>query len=135
MAWLNVTPKPPKGVKIPDDAPPRVSRVAQMKADGIVPKMPPNPAPHFIDRLVEIGLTESTGMGAAPLSWASIAGWQSVMGITLQPWEAGLIRKLSVEYLAESHRAEEPGCPAPWQTERSQREIEVEDDRLRSVLG
>lgn len=135
MAWLNATPKLPEGVKRPTNAPAPVSRVAQMKADDIPVRMPPNPAPHFIDRLVEIGLTESTGMGGAPLSWGSIAGWQSVVGIELQPWEARLIRKLSVEYLAENRRAEEPACPAPWQTERSAREIEVEDERLRMVLG
>lgn len=135
MAWLNAAPKPPTGVKLPANAPPPVSRVAALKADKIDPQMPPNPAPHFIDWLVEIGLTESTGMGNVPLSWASIHWWQVVTSITLSPWEARLIRKLSVEYLAESRRAEEAGCPAPWKTARSQREIEVEDARLRSVLG
>lgn len=135
MAWLNATPKPPTGVKQPVNAPAPVSRAARMKADGIDPQMPLNPAPHFIDRLVEIGLTESTGMGNVPLSWASIHWWQVVTSIELSPWEARLIRKLSVEYLAESRRAEDAGCPAPWQTARSQREIEVEAERLRSVLG
>lgn len=135
MAWLNTAPKPPKGVNVPENAPPPVSRMAQMKADKIVPRMPDNPAPHFINRLIEIGLTETTGFGAAPLAWSSIVAWQEAVCISLQPWEARLIRKLSVEYLAETRRAEEAGCPAPFQTERSQRELEVEDERLRMVLG
>ena len=137
MAWLNATPKPPEGSKRAStpNQPPAVSRVEQLKRYGLPARMPPNPAPHFIDRLVEIGLTEATGMGSAPLSWSSIASWQSVMCITLQPWESRLIRKLSVEYLAESRRAECENCPPPWRTEPTEQERQVELDRLRMVLG
>ncbi|MCJ8158352.1 hypothetical protein [Sphingomonas sp. LaA6.9] len=106
-----------------------------MKKGGITPPMPPNSAPHIIGRLVEIGLTEAAGMGAAPLSWQSIHAWQTVTGIRLAPWEARLIRALSVEYLAEGRRAETENCPPPWRAEVTERERETEVDRLRVVLG
>ena len=137
MAWLNATPKPPEGSKRAEakNQPPTLSRIDQMKRDKVTPAMPPNPAPHVIDRLVEIGLTEAAGMGAAPISWQSIGAWQSVMGIHLPRWEARLIRKLSVEYLAESRRAESENCPAPFRAAISEREKQVEVERLRMVLG
>lgn len=137
MAWLNTTPKPDartKRGKASDDAP-KLSRADQMKKDGIIPVMPPNPAPHIINRLVEIGLTEAAGMGAGPLSWQSITAWQASTAICLTPWEARLIRSLSIEYLAEGRRAESENCPPPWRAEVTRREIETEETRLRMVLG
>ncbi len=106
-----------------------------MRADKIEPSMPPNPAPHILDRLIEIGLTEAGGMAAVPISWLSINEWQRAMHIRLPPWEAALMRKLSVEYLAEGRRAESRNCPAPWRTEMSAREQEVDLEKLRMVLG
>lgn len=106
-----------------------------MKKDGIEPKLPPNPAPHIIHRLTEIGLTEANGMGASPLSWREIEAWQRSTNVCLDPWEARLIRQLSREYLSEAHRAESENCPPPWRTEVTQRELEVEEEQLRMVLG
>jgi hypothetical protein len=97
--------------------------------------MPPNPAPAITARLIEIGLTQAAGMGSAPLSWGEINEWQRATCVTLQPWEARLIRRLSTEYLAEGRRAESENCPAPWHTAPSQRAIETEQARLEAVLG
>lgn len=137
MAWLNATPKPDARTKRAQIGAPvsQISRADSMKKDGIPIQMPPNPAPHITDRLVEIGLTEAAGMGAAPLSWASIHAWQVMTGAPLDPWEARLIRKLSIEYLAEGRRAENENCPPPWRAEVTQREKETELSQLRSVLG
>lgn len=106
-----------------------------MKKDGITAKMPPNPAPQIVARLIEIGLTGSTGMGPAPLSWLEIEAWQRVTGFDLMPWEARLLRTLSVDYIAEGRRAESENCPAPWHAEVSKRELDVAEARLRTVLG
>ena len=106
-----------------------------MKADGVTPKMPPNPAPHIIDRLIEIGLTETAGMGVGPLSWLAINEWQRAAYVRLTPWEAKLIRRLSIAYVAEGRRAENETCPPPWHREVTQREREVEQARLQMVLG
>jgi hypothetical protein len=107
----------------------------QMKRDRIAPQMPPNPAPHIFDWLIEIGLTEAAGMGAAPISSRELAAWQDNSGVRLAPWETRLIRRLSKAYLAESRIAEVETCPPPWRAEVTAREREVEEARLRMVLG
>lgn len=107
----------------------------QLKRDKIVPQMPPNPAPHIFDWLIEVGLTEAAGMGAAPISSGELAAWQANTCVQLAPWEARLIRQLSKAYLAESRIAESETCPPPWRAEVTAREREVEEARLRMVLG
>ena len=137
MAWLGATPKPPPGsrrAKTEDDAP-KLSRLEQMKKDGITPQMPPNPLPHVMTRLVEVGLTEANGMGASPLSWREIRAWQESTAVELSPWEARLMRHLSTAYLAESRRAEDETCPPPWRAEVTAREREIEQAKLEMVLG
>lgn len=137
MAWLNATPKPDprsKRAKIEADQP-RLSRIEQMKKAGTVPILPPNPLPHIVDRLVEMGMTEAAGMGAVPLGWPTIVAWQHATGVELSPWEGRLIRKLSAEYLAEGRRAEAENCPPPWHAGVTAREIETERARLEMVLG
>lgn len=106
-----------------------------MKKDGIPIRMPPNPLPHFVAWFVEIGISESKGMGASPLSWREINEWQRATGVELSPWEAKLIRRLSTEYLAEGRKAESENHPAPWRAEVTKREREIEQQRLVRVLG
>lgn len=132
MAWLHATPKPEKEIK---GAPPPVSRIDKLRADGVTPAMPPNPAPHIIARLIELGITESTGMGPVPISWREMAEWQRLTGVSLDPWEARLLRQLSVAYIAESRKAESDTCPAPWRREVTQAERDADERRLRMVLG
>lgn len=106
-----------------------------MKKDGITPQMPPNPAPSIINRLVEIGMTESTGMGSRPLPWREIEAWKNLTGIAIPAWEARLIHRLSTEYLAELHAAEDENRPAPWRGIITQRERDVDERKLRALLG
>lgn len=137
MAWLNATPKPPEGskrAKAADQAP-KISRIDRMRRDHILPAMPPNPMPHLIQRLTDIGITEATGMGPAPLSWREIGEWQRLTGVEMTPWEARLMRQLSLAYIAEGRRAESETCPPPWNMGVSERERETEEARLRMVLG
>lgn len=137
MAWLHAVPKPPAGSKraSAEAQAPQLSRLAQMEKDGVEPQMPPIAAPHLITRLIELGITETTGMGPAPLSWREIEAWQRGTNVRLAPWEARLIRKLSVVYLSEGRKAESENCPSPWRTEVTPRERELEEARLRLVLG
>lgn len=136
MAWLAAVPKPPAGSnreKIGTGA--KISRAEQMKKNRITLKMPPNPMPHIIDRMVEIGFTEPAGMGMGPISWQTIAAWSRMTGIALSSWEARLLRHLSAVYLAEFNAAAEEGRPAPYRTKVTQREAEVEQAGLRALLG
>ena len=137
MAWLNATPKPPPGsqrAKAAEKSKP-LSRRDQMKKDGITPQMPPNPMPHLISFFIEIGMTESTGMGPSPLSWREINEWQHATRVRLAPWEARLIRSLSLAYVAETGKAESENYPSPIRTEVTAREREVEEANLRNLLG
>ncbi len=136
MAWLYATPRPPAESKRHEafNLAKALTRYAQMKKDGFVPKMPPNPIPHIIDRLNEIGLTGSDGMSAVPLSWGEIQAWQQNTFVRLSSWEARLIRSLSTEYVAESRRAECETCPPPWLGEATEADKAAEIAILDAIL-
>jgi len=85
-----------------------------MKRRRIEPQIPPNPAPHVIEWLGQLGFTEAGAAGAVALSWREIAEWKRLTGVPLAPWEAKLLRNLSSAYLAESRKAEDEACPPPW---------------------
>jgi hypothetical protein len=46
----------------------------------------------------EIGLAESGGMGAAPISSQEVKAWCDMMGETLSPWEFRMVRAMSRAY-------------------------------------
>ena len=106
-----------------------------MKKDGITVKMPSNPLPSVIGWLLEIGLAEAAGMGTVPIGWSTIDAWQRTTGVQLAPWQARLLRHLSTEYVAESRKAEDATCPAPWRVETTDKEREIAQRRLEMVLG
>ncbi len=137
MAWLHATPKPDarsrRGREEPATA--RLSRIDDLKRKKINPPMPPNPAPHITDWLIEMGLTEAAGMGAVPISSRELSAWQDNTCVRLAPWEARLIRELSKAYLAEGRIAESETCPPPWRAPVTQRELDIEESQLRMVLG
>lgn len=137
MAWLHARPKPDARSRRGKDEPsgPVLSRLDDLKRKKIDPPMPPNPAPHLLGHLIEMGLTEAAGMGSVPLSWREIAAWQENTCVQLEPWEARLIRNLSKAYLAEGHRAESENCPPPWRAPVTQRELDIEEAQLRALLG
>jgi hypothetical protein len=137
LGWLQAVPKPPAGSKRAEHEKNtvRLSRGEQMAKAGTSPPMPPNPMPHVVNRLIEIGLTEPAGMGMAPIGWRTIAAWSELTGVALSPWEARLLRKLSAAYLAEYHRAEEETCPPPWRAPVTKSEAETEEARLIAILG
>lgn len=137
MAWMGATPRPVRGSRRAEtfDAAEATSRLDRMKSMGINPPMPRNPAPHIMDRFVEMGMVEATGAGTGPLSWREIHYWQSNTSVRLPPWEARLMRRLSVDYLAEQRRAEEETCPAPWSDPNSEDMKRAEVAVLDMVLG
>ena len=139
LGWLHAAPRPDpasqRGKAAAEAKVVPVSRLEGLRRQNVEPPMPPNPAPHIIDRLIEMGITEAAGMGAAPLSWATIAAWQQCTCVRLAPWEARLIRRLSSAYLAENRAAESENRPAPWYSGPDQRAVDTEQARLEMVLG
>lgn len=53
-------------------------------------------------------------MGDGPLGYRDFAAWQEISGVDLMPWEASLLRRLSIEYAMTRHKAEEQDFPAPY---------------------
>jgi len=77
--------------------------------------MPPlDGVAHLLGYLYELGPTMAAGMGAGPITYSEIRAWMESVGVDLQPWEVRILRRLSLIYLNESHKAEKRDCPAPW---------------------
>lgn len=99
-----------------------MSRLAKMRReqadDDYVPDMPPLGGMNdLIKYLYEMGPVVAAGSGAGPVTFSEILAWCQLTGVALQPWEARLIRRLSAEYLSESHKAEKRDAQAPWRPE------------------
>lgn len=80
-------------------------------------------------------MTGSNGMSATPLPWAEIAAWQANTGVRLSPWEARLMRALSIAYVHQSRISEDETCPSPWRGEVTEAEKAAEISILDAVLG
>lgn len=105
-----------------------------MERDRIPVRMPPNPMPHVIARLIEVGLTGTNGMGPTPLSWIEIDAWQRLTCLELMPWEARLLRQLSTAYVAEGLRAEAENCLPPWRATVTAEERQSEHEALLALF-
>ena len=83
--------------------------------DGVEPQLPALDAcAYLVDIFWEIGPTLSTGMGEVPISQSEIRAWQDNMGVELAPWQVQLMRRLSIEYLSQAHKATDPNCKPPF---------------------
>lgn len=88
------------------------SRMAQAKAAGVTPEMPPLPAetePLF-NAFLELGMVLPLGMGMAPLPYTEIAA-----GV---PWadeqERAALRAMSRAYLEGQTVGQDPFGVPPW---------------------
>lgn len=126
LAWLGTAPKPRTG-KTPKPEPESepLTRLQRMAIDDLTPDFPPIRTPWIIDHLMDLGPSEAGAMGPVPISWASIDHWQRCSCIDLPPWTARLLRRLSVDFVAETVRAREPDCPPPWTATSSLNRDEV----------
>lgn len=80
-----------------------------------MPDMPPlERGAYLINYLFQIGPVMAAGMGAGPITHGELLAWQENVGVDLKPWEISFLRRLSGEYLVESHKAEKRGAQAPW---------------------
>lgn len=110
MAWLNAAPRLPNQKSAP------LSRLELTRRAGNEPDFPECDAIYLANYLWEVGPVSAGGMGPAPVSHTELLAWQENTGVELSSWEARTLRDLSRAYLGESHRAEDPACPAPWST-------------------
>lgn len=98
--------------------------------------MPPitEEAGYLVETLMDAGIFTAAGMGQVPITWADLAAWQGGTGITLEPWESRLLRRMSTEYLNELHRAEKHDAPPPWHVELTPEQRQQVAARIKDVL-
>ena len=112
-----------------------LSRLEQLKAQGIIPQYPENPAPWLTARLMEIGPTEDTGQGPAQLSWRELRHWQDQMGVELLPWELRMLRRLSLDWKNESLRAVKKKARAPTAEMTQEMRRKLISDQVDAMFG
>lgn len=139
MAWLNAIPEKPQNDR--SGTQPQ-SRLEQYRSEvGGSPDMPPVGVPDYlIGYLFDVGPVLSGGMGPIVVSHSELLAWQHNTGVELRPWETGIIRRLSGDYLSELRKAEKPDCPSPWSpvdmTEANRRAVARKvQDALRSRMS
>lgn len=71
---------------------------------------PPGAAAYLIRHLWAAGPT----FGDQVLTNGELRDYQANAGIQLTPWECETLRRLSGEYLSESHKARQIDCPQPF---------------------
>lgn len=84
---------------------------------------------------MEVGPAEAGTMGQAPLSWQTIRAWRLETFQRPSAWEVRMLRRLSTEYLAEIHAAEDPHRAPSWLAGRAEVDQEANERQLRAVLG
>lgn len=115
MAWLHAVPdeEPKPGSK----PPPRLTRLEKLRKqhqdERYLPDLPDvDGGEQLLEWFWEVGPTEGDG----PLTHKELLAWQENTGIELESWQARLLRRMSVEYLAENSRASDPKCEPPVMT-------------------
>ena len=90
---------------------------------------------YLIGYLFEIGPTQATSGGVGPITHVEIQTWMELIGIELQPWEVRFLRKLSYDYLDESHKAEKEDRPPPWEPQQwTQEHRDVVSKKVQSAM-
>jgi hypothetical protein len=109
----------------------------RLQADGVTAPLPPLPVAgaHLVAHLFEVGPTGSTGMGAGPVQWTELQAWQEQIGVALHPWEARTLRRLSMDYAAEAHRASSPTAAPPWAQRTTEEQRRSVADRIRKQMA
>lgn len=112
-AWLSAG----QVVNTKDGQQRKPSRMADAQADGVDQERPPLTDSYLVECLFDAGPVLPGGMGVVPLGFVDLRAWQHAMGLTLTPWQAKTLRRLSCDYVAASQAAESPDCPSPWAPE------------------
>ena len=116
---------------------PPLSRLAQLRVDrgdDYEPEMPPLAGGEYLlAYLWETGPTLAAGMGAGPITHTELAAWCALTGTTLNGWETRTLRRLSIEYLNQAHKAEKRDCPAPWKAADVPRVVSAAQAAIRAL--
>ncbi len=69
-----------------------------------------------------------------PISFQELDAWAQRVPRGLQPWEFLMLRRLSLEWIAESQRAEDADAPAPWDGGVTADELKAVTSNLRAAI-
>ncbi len=94
------------------------------------------PSFHFIvAMLFEAGPISASGDGYTVLSWQELDAWKKCCGVSLAPWLARLIRKLSADYVRESREATAYDAPQPWVGDQTPERRERVSEHIKRLMG
>ena len=101
------------------------------------PDMPPlDGAGYLAGYLFEIGPTVAAGGYPGPVTHSEILAWARLTGTPLAPWEVRALRRLSVDYLAASNRAQERDSAPPWEGgDQAEQRVAVARQMRASIRG
>lgn len=89
---------------------------------------------YLVTLLDEVGATNHSAMGMAPLSWQELLSWYGLSNLSLSYWELSLIRELSYNYTAELSNASDVERRAPYSAPVPERVVNV-DEKIRSMFS
>ena len=99
-----------------------------------LPEMPPiDGGAYLVQYLLEIGPIAGEGMGIGAITHEAIRAWQDNLGVELAPWECRFLRRLSQEYVTESHRATKRDAPAPYEVPGEKPQVTDAQAALRAL--
>ena len=75
---------------------------------------PEMPAPGACGYLLEHFWSVGPTLGEGAITSGELRDYQVNMGLALTPWECRTLRRLSIDYLNESHCATRADCPPPF---------------------
>jgi len=74
---------------------------------------------YIVNLLFEAGPSSAGAQSAITITWVELQAWQAGIGLSMPPWLLRLLRRLSADYVAESHKAQADDAPPPWELEWS----------------
>lgn len=98
------------------NAPAPRSRMAEQRARGVTPDMPPvsQHAAHILGWWLDVGPAMSGGMGDVEISYGEIVAWSKATGTPVEPWQAQLLRRLSGAYIEAKVAGADPMAVPPY---------------------
>jgi len=68
---------------------------------------------YLVEYFYDLGQSQSTGNGFAPVSWQEVKAWRDLRGIYFEYWELKLLRDMSCAYVVMYAQAQNPKCNIP----------------------
>lgn len=129
---MGATPERPEGDKSKLPVKSRIARLREgAKDEDFEPDMPdPGDAAYLLAHFWRAGPTE----GDRAITSGELRHYQTNMGIELSPWECEVLRRLSLDYLGESHRASKADCQPPFTESTDHRRIHAAEMRWKMDL-